>query len=353
MIMICSDCSTTNPSEFHELMQKVDKYLNDIAAFPDKTEYFLSRSGSLIEHDVYEAMKVCAIGTPFENSITLVSGYKFPDIVAKDCFGVEVKSTQQNHWTSTGSSILETTRVPDVGKIYLTFAKLAKPIQFLSKPYEECLSDIAVTHYPRYRINMCLKDGETIFEKIGIPYEELCKMANPVVPVSKYYRNQLKDGEYLWWLGDGDEIDSPPRIKAWNALSDTERIEFTVQGFVQFPEVFASKYNNFAFWLILNYSILTYNTRDIFSASGQEFIEIPNKGSVKMPAVFNRVQNLSRHIKKAIQETDKDILYNRWGQDIQEDRVKQWCHIAADYTMSKKHHENSLAILLAILNNTQ
>ena len=77
-----------------------------------------------MEDDVKSALEECAIGTPFENTIEKISGQKFPDIVAAKFYGVEVKSTKENHWTSTGSSILETTRVADVERIYMTFGKL-------------------------------------------------------------------------------------------------------------------------------------------------------------------------------------------------------------------------------------
>ena len=77
----------------------------------------VDRGGNPLEDDVKSALEECAIGTPFENTIEKISGQKFPDIVAAKFYGVEVKSTKENHWTSTGSSILETTRVADVENI--------------------------------------------------------------------------------------------------------------------------------------------------------------------------------------------------------------------------------------------
>ncbi|WP_212744209.1 hypothetical protein [Maribacter sp. ACAM166] len=55
-----------------------------------------------------------AVGSEFENSIELIGGQKFPDIVAKKFYGIEVKTTTQNHWKTTGNSVLESTRVDDV-----------------------------------------------------------------------------------------------------------------------------------------------------------------------------------------------------------------------------------------------
>jgi hypothetical protein len=117
---------------------------------------YLELLGNKLEGVVADIMKENAKDTDFENSIELISGQKFPDIIAKKYYGVEVKTTKQNHWTTTGNSVLESTRVDDIERIYMLFGKMFKPIEFLCKPYEDCLSDVVVTHSPRYLINMQL-----------------------------------------------------------------------------------------------------------------------------------------------------------------------------------------------------
>ena len=82
-------------------------------------------------------MSELAVGTPFEDSIELIGGQKFPDIIAKKFYGIEVKTTTQNHWKTTGNSVLESTRVDNVERIFMLFAKLASPIEFRCRPYEE------------------------------------------------------------------------------------------------------------------------------------------------------------------------------------------------------------------------
>lgn len=57
---------------------------------------------------------------------------------------------------------MESTRNKDVERIYMTFGKLGGSPAFITKPYEDCLSEIVVTHYPRYLINMKLEHGNTI-----------------------------------------------------------------------------------------------------------------------------------------------------------------------------------------------
>lgn len=137
--MIISINSKPELKAFESLMRKTDLFLNEDAL--KRPEYYKARGGNPLEDDVMHALEECAKGTPFENTIEKISGQKFPDIVAAKYYGIEVKSTKENHWTSTGSSILETTRISDVERIFMTFGKLGgNPIEFLSRPYEECLS---------------------------------------------------------------------------------------------------------------------------------------------------------------------------------------------------------------------
>lgn len=287
--MIVSVNSKPSLSEFKSLMVCANTLLNEDAL--KRPEYYVTRGGNPLEDDVKSALEECAKGTPFENTIEKVSGQKFPDIVAAKFYGVEVKSTKENHWTSTGSSILETTRLSDIERIYMTFGKLGgNPIEFLSKPYEECLYGIAVTHMPRYLINMRLHEGETIFDKIGIPYDELRKMDNPIVPVSKYYRSRLKPGESLWWAGDSADETVSATIKLWKNVCPEEKRRHTVYGCVNFPEVFGGDYDRYALWLT-SQGVVDPHIRDQFSAGGQEAMVMPDGSQLRFPGVFRRVKN--------------------------------------------------------------
>ena len=287
--MIVSVNPKPSLSEFKSLMARTDIFLNEDAL--RRPEYYVTRSGNPLEDDVKIALEECAKGTPFENTIEKISGQKFPDIVAAKFYGVEVKSTKENHWTSTGSSILESTRLSDVERIYMTFGKLGgNPIEFLSKPYEKCLYEIAVTHMPRYLIDMRLREGETIFDKIGISYDELRQMENPIAPVSRYYRSKLKPGESLWWAGDSaDEIVSAT-IRLWKNVTSREKRGYTVYGCVNFPEVFGGDYDRYALWLT-SQGVVDPHIRDQFSAGGKESMMMPDGSRVWFPGVFRRIKD--------------------------------------------------------------
>lgn len=159
--MVVSINQQPSQAEFQSLFDKMVTFLqSDSEINPKKYEPL---TGNKLEPVVADVMTNYAKGTPFENSIELISGQKFPDIIAKKYYGVEVKTTKQNHWTTTGNSVMEGTRVDGIEKIYMLFGKMISPIEFKCRPYHECLSEVVVTHSPRYLIDMELGSGNIIF----------------------------------------------------------------------------------------------------------------------------------------------------------------------------------------------
>ena len=337
--MIISVNSKPELLEFKKLMQQTDQLLNDDARKSPK--YYATRGGNPLEDDVLSALQVTSKGTPFENTIEKISGQKFPDIIAAKFYGIEVKSTKDNHWTSTGSSIMETTRVADVERIYMTFGKLGgNPIEFLSKPYEECLSGIAVTHMPRYLIDMRLNQGETIFDKMGVPYDTLRKMDNPIAPVAKYYRSKLKEGESLWWTGESSDETVSATIRLWKKLSPEEKKFYTVYGLVNYPEIFGGNYDRYALWLT-SQGIVDPHIRDQFSAGGQEEMLLSNGEKVKFSGVYRRIKVYSDMFIRRMRQNDPTILIDRAVLQPLElkQRLKEWSDIVSkkstmDYKLS-------------------
>ena len=339
--MIFSTNKTPSFSEFTSFMAKVDQYLNADAA--QREDYYLSRNGAMLEEDVASAMVACAKGTPFEGSITLVSGHKFPDIIANNYYGVEVKSSKRG-WESTGSSIMEGTRIDGIERIYMTFGKLDKPVRFLSKPYEECLSDIAVTHSPRYKIDMHLRTGETVFDKIGIPYDTLRTLDNPIKPVSDYYRKRLKPGEALWWAPEQDPEEAvSSTVKTWNNLSKEEQATYISKAYALFPEITdphnRMKYNAFGLWLVTQ-GIYHPNVRDSFTAGGKYTIDV-NGTSVRLPATFKRIEEHAEEIALFIEQQSEDALKGYWRVTvIDNNRIRQWCGLVTGYNSSKEKQQH-------------
>jgi len=354
--LIISENAKPSLEEFKELMRRMDEALNADAAA--REDYYVKRQAKLLEADVCQFLADSAKGTPFEGSIQLVSGSSFPDIVAHRYFGVEVKSTEKNHWTSIGSSILESTRVAGVERIFLTFGKLGRPVRFLSRPYEECLSGIAVTHYPRYQIDMRLAPGETIFDKLGLSYDELRSMENPVAPVSRYYRQQLRPGESLWWASDRAVPDSPAEaapmtVRLWSALDAESKSVLRVLSYALFPEILQpgnpAKYQRCALWLVTSKGIVNTNIRDQFSAGGKEDIHTAAGIFPKQSAAFVRIHRYRELILSTLLELEEDVLKEYWQAEcLWDDRLLQWIHMAAKFAGGDEDFHHYFKMLAAI-----
>ncbi len=302
--MIISINSDPNRNEFDNLLGSTINELNIHAQKSSKKVATLM--GRSLEPFVRDVMIDLAVGTPFENSIELIGGQKFPDIVANKYYGIEVKTTTQNHWKSTGNSVLESTRVDDVARIFMLFAKLASPIEFRCRPYEEVLSEVVVTHSPRYLIDMNLEQGKTIFDKIKIPYDNLRKKENPIRPIVDYYKSKLNPGEELWWM-DADSTSKATNIviRIWNNLASREKQELKNRAMVYFPELFGNsseKYGRLAIWLVTREAVVCPNIRDLFTAGGKSDYVIGKKVYQKVPRIFlNLFDNMPNIVETLIQ----------------------------------------------------
>jgi len=324
--MIISANSEPNRKEFDLLLNSTIDELNVHATKSPKIISTLS--GNKLEPYIGDVMTELAVGTIFENSIEVIGGQKFPDIVAKKFYGIEVKTTTQNHWKTTGNSVLESTRGPDVERIFMLFAKLASPIEFRCRPYEECLSEVVVTHSPRYLIDMNLPIGKTIFDKIKTPYDELRKKDNPLRHVVEYYKSKLKPGEELWWIDQNDNNASNLAIKIWKNVDKNKQKEIRSKIMVYFPEIFGNdnrkKFERIPAWLVTREGIVTPNIRDLFTAGGKNDFLVGNEIHKNIPRIFlNLFENID-FIIQALIETSSLELSEYWG--IKTDDRKKISH---------------------------
>ncbi len=272
--------------------------------------------GNKLEGIVADIMSERAKGSPFENSIELISGQKFPDIIAKKYYGVEVKTSKQDHWTTTGNSVLESTRVEGVERIYMLFGKMVSPFDFKCRPYEECLSEVVVTHSPRYLIDMNLPAGQTIFDKLKIPYDTLRTSTNPIKPIINYYKQFLQAGDDVWWLDQEDSKSTGLIIKSWNNLPSSERNQLIAEAMVYFPEVFSNspdKFNRVATWLINSHGVVCPNIRDPFTAGGKGELFWKGKLYYNIQRVIINMIDRLENIKNTLTDADKPTLNQFWG----------------------------------------
>ena len=327
--MIISTNREPSLEDFEVLCNGMCQYMNDKAKA--EPEYYLSKGAQKLEPEVKLALDIVAKGTKFENTIEIISGQRFPDIVAAKYYGVEVKSTKDDKWSMIGGSVAEGTRVENVEHIFILFGKLHRPIEFRTRRYEDCLCDIAVTHSPRYKIDMELKKGDTIFDKMGISYDEMRKLDNPIDPVVQYFRSILKPGESLWWVNGEDATAgaTPAKIRMWKTLSKPEREELIAQGFALFPELFSNspnKYERFTLWLVANHGVVSSSMRDPFSAGGQIDFEVNGRLYRHLPKKYGQLAASKDRVEEIVMTIDAKTLTTTWhiANAGFQDRMKHW-----------------------------
>ncbi|MDE6859094.1 MAG: hypothetical protein K2J65_01620 [Duncaniella sp.] len=294
---------------FADLMGKTESALNDRSRID--RNLFKNISASELEKISCSVIKEMCAYTPFRaEEVRLISGAKFPDIMAEKYYGVEVKSTIKNHWTSTGSSIVESTRDEFVENIYMLFGKLGgEYAQFRCRPYQDVLCEIAVTHCPRYLINMELKEGNSIFDKMGTSYDKFRTSKDSISQVRQYYKSKaLEQGklEMPWWLGDGggEDVPSAVTVRFWRDLTVAEKLRFQAQIFILFPEVLISKYDNASLWLCTTKGILNPHIRDTFTAGGRIRKAGGNVLDAGCPQIYKQITNCASEIKRYLSDNE-------------------------------------------------
>lgn len=333
--MIISDNRSAEIYQFEKICKNAEEYMNIKAV--QEPRYYLSKGAQKLEPEVFKALEYVSKGTSFEGSIRIESGLRFPDIVLRKYYGVEVKSTTKNQWSVIGGSVAEGTRIEDVELIFLMFGKLHDPVEFKTRRYQDCLSDIAVTHSPRYKIDMNLSPGNTIFDKMDIAYDDLRLRRDPIKPVVEYYKRQLKEGESLWWIGDNaEEESSPMKIRLWNTLSNCEKETLKIQGFALFPCIFQKnnhKFDKLSLWLAYRHGVVSSSLRDNFSAGGQINMTINGHYYNNVPRIYCNLKKVFSEVVAVIYLTDLDVLKETWGIELsgQENLIDIWMNLVLRY----------------------
>lgn len=252
----------------------------------------------------------------------------FPDIVIEfangEKYGIEVKSSSSRSsksWKINGNSILGSTK-ENVLDTYIVFGKTAIGNQaFRFKRYEEAVANVAVTHSPRYAIDMDISPDETFFAKSGLTYKQISEDENPIGLITSYFKSQ---GQRAWWLSES----TPAAIRMFPDLSVKERNTLIGYCFAHFPEVFSASSNKFsrcAMWLVTEYSIVSASLRDNFSAGGKfDYLKYG-----RIPRIFATLIKCKVDVINAINNADVEDLFEDWGIQYEAsyeglDKVKLW-----------------------------
>lgn len=285
------------------------------------------------EQLVCEKMQKSSKGTSFEGTIIQTPAKAFPDIVANNFYGVEVKFTKDDKWQSVGNSINESSRVKTISRIYMAFGKAGGGFDFRYRLYQECLSGVSMTHYPRYQIDMNLPVGSSVFDAMGTSYDSLrLKAGGALEEIRKYYgKAARKSGGSLWWTKNDDGIVSDGLfVKPWGSISTEEKNNHFLEVLILFPEVFDGKYETAAGYLITEFNVYSHSMRDHFSAGGREDIRIGDK-EYQVSQVISKIFKEAVNIQRRLKEIDIEKMKYYWNLNSIEDREAAWLILLDKY----------------------
>lgn len=287
------------------------------------------KTGEAFEQCVYSATQE-ALSTMGLNAVIHYTpgSHVFPDIVLEfpsgELYGIEVKSSSSSStkgWKINGNSVLGSTK-EDVIDTFIVFGKTAIGNQaFRYRRYEDAIANVAVTHSPRYAIDMDIAPQDNFFSKSGLTYRQVSESEDPIGLITSYFKTQ---GQRAWWLAES----TPAAIRMFSDLPVGERNALIGYCFAHFPEVFSTSGNKFsrcAMWLASEHSIVSSSLRDNFSAGGRfEYLEYG-----RIPRIFDTLIECKQAVIEALNDADIKDLCEDWNisfdpayQSI--DRIKLW-----------------------------
>lgn len=285
-------------------------------------------------------------------NIEYIGGHKFPDIVAhinsKQAFGIEVKtiSSKEKSWKVMGGSIMESTRIPDVERIHVFCAK-QNPFEIKYRLFEDCVENVAVTHSPRYLLDLDLDVKSSLFSKINRSYDDVREMQNPFDAFKDYIVEQKKSSvkkqpkdDDIWWYSASSSQFSPQELESqklavqivdseiqfWNELKKEDKDFLLANLLIVSPSIIEGNYNRAAKWLLQTHGIINPSFRDTFSAGGQDYVL-----GIKVPRIIVNIEDSknilieifnSRPLPKAAYEHWKDQIENIKRKDFTDSAKK-------------------------------
>lgn len=337
-------------SEFDNVIELVISFLEqDCIINPESYR----KSGEDFEPCVKRAVDFALeeLGLPDEVDYT-PGGHGFPDIVIVGAdgnkYGIEVKSSSSagRSWRINGNSILGSTRVPGIRKNMIVFGKVrGADSLFRAKEYEKCISNVVVTHSPRYLIDLDIDDGNSFFDRANLSYNDISESDQPIKMITDYF---LSIGQTAWWLAES----TPAAIQMFGNLPVVQKGQLMGHAFVYFPEIFSNsgvKFYRYMSWLASENSIVDPALRDRFTAGGRADVSLEHVIYEKLPRIFTNLHNYRKYVIDEIRNADSDKLNDAWNQipdtDLN-DRIRQWAIVVAalipDEGMEHLHKEQML-----------
>lgn len=201
-------------------------------------------------------------------------GHRFPDVDLSFNgikYGIELKSRNNGSWSTNGNSVFESITGEGYEEIFIFFAsQVPKEKRLLVKfaPYWQALSNIKVTHSPRFTINMDGSQNSVFSSKEE--YNSLRTM-NEQEKI-QFLQSYLKEHSIgaKWYIAPTETI-SPTKFS--DLSSSKQKDQLVAELLILFPDDLLignsrDKYTRSAEYLLETYYIYNKSFRDVFSAGG-------------------------------------------------------------------------------------
>lgn len=274
------------------------------------------------------------------------SGQTFPDVPCGR-YGVEVKFTTDDKWSSIANSIRETQRAPGVEVVYLMFGKMGGKPESRWMKYEDCVVHVRTSHDPRFEVDLS-GNKPSLFSRMGISYDKFrtLDIMDKMPYIRKYARQIHPDGR-LWWLEDtknGEEHSTDVDLVPYPSLDAATKHKYRAEATLLCPKLVMDgagaggrkksfAYRDVAMYLMTYHGVLLYNARDITSAGS-----VGNK--------IGGVVGLQRYMEQAAKYLDDALFDEYWEVHVKaEDRLAWWLEKADSYATNWEKKPSELMFL--------
>lgn len=304
------------------------KTTTELAESAIRSGDLLYSDGSTNEKALFLLIKdACQLEGFASNSVQLISGHKFPDVIFEDAqIGVEIKGHKQGDRILGNSIMGSTPSLINPAAIYLLAWNEADK-KVIWRDYFECVVGAEVTHSPRFVLKPSCLPEESLFgvgeNQIGNA-QEICLGDSGFksdLILARMRARALAAGNLPWWIGsvsDGVPISTELSqhqlsiVKYSQLAADSERLNFLKTLLIGFPVLLSRshvKYDEALVWSLLRKSVLI--SRDAFTAGGRHQISIPticSENNVSVPQVLKRAKELFGS-KAIVKSTDIEDIW--------------------------------------------
>lgn len=340
-------------SEFDALIDKLLGFLSDDCR--KRPERYI-KGGVDFEPTVKEAAEYAIGVLGLEARVDYEPGsHSFPDIVVHVAdgskYGIEVKSLSGtgDSWKINGNSVLGSTRVPGISKSFVLLGKMrGEKSLFRMREYEKSISNVVVTHSPRYLLDLDVKPGESFFDKSNLSYDEITASKEPIKLITDYFSSI---GQKAWWLVES----TPATILMFNDLAKRQRQALIGYGLAHYKEIFSKsnhKFYRYMAWLVSEKGVVDPSLRDRFTAGGKTTIELRGSTYRRMPHIFKTVHKYRNEVLRELENADLETLQKDWGTvpgKTFKDRIEQWVENVSSATQTEIDIDDVKRIISEIL----